>query len=174
MFKIINKLVLFFKEPTREFNVREVARLLKISPATASKELKTLAKKKILKERKERNLILYKADLESSSYQDLKIYYTIRKIKESGLLDTLNQYYLKPTVILYGSAVYGLDTETSDIDLLVLSEKTSYLSDIKKFERKFGRNIQLMVVKHINELKNENLINNVLNGITLQGKIKWI
>ncbi len=164
---------LFFNEPNREFNVREFSRLLKIAPATASKELKQMAKTKLLKERKERNLILYKADLESSEYKDLKVYYNIRKIKESGLLEALNQYYLKPTIILYGSSSYGLDTETSDIDLLVLSEKHTLMANLKKFENKLNRNVQLMVVESLNEIKNENLINNIINGITIQGKIKW-
>ena len=51
MFKELNILRIFFDEPTRGFNVRETARLLKISPATASTYLKALAKKDILTER---------------------------------------------------------------------------------------------------------------------------
>ncbi|MBN1156157.1 hypothetical protein JXA85_00940, partial [Candidatus Woesearchaeota archaeon] len=54
MFNNLNIIRRFFEEPTREFNVREIARLMDISPATASKNLKELAKEKILKERKER------------------------------------------------------------------------------------------------------------------------
>ncbi len=45
MFNKLKMIKLFFEEPAREFNVREVARLLKISPATASNELRTLVKK---------------------------------------------------------------------------------------------------------------------------------
>ena len=56
MFKELNTLELFFESPIREFNVREMARLLKISPATASSELKKMAAKGILVKRKERIL----------------------------------------------------------------------------------------------------------------------
>ncbi len=174
MFKKLNILKLFLEEPNREFNVREVARILKISPATASKELKALVRKGVINERKERLLKLYKANLESDLYRDIKIFYNIRKLKESGLIKELNRFYLKPTIVLFGSCAFGLDTETSDFDLLVISEKTEEFPDIEKFERKVKRKIQLFVVNDIRDLKNEHLINNIINGITIQGKIKWI
>ncbi len=173
MSKKLNILNIFFEEPTREFNVREVARILKIAPATASKELKKLAKEDILKERKLKIFNFYKANLESDKYRDLKIHYNIRKIKDSGLLDALNKFYLKPAIALFGSAASGLDTETSDFDLLIISENTKEFPEIKKFEKKLNRKLQIFTVKHIKDIKNEHLINNVINGITLQGQIKW-
>ena len=173
MFEIFEILRIFFEEPSREFNVREASRILKISPATASKELKELAKENFLKERKERVFILYKANLESNEYRELKVYYNVKKLKESGLIDALNIFYLKPTIVLFGSAARGLDTETSDFDLLIISEKTDSL-DTKRFEEKINRKLQLMVVGDVKELKNEYLINNVLNGIVVQGNVKWI
>jgi predicted nucleotidyltransferase len=174
MFKKLNILKLFFEEPAREFNVREVARLLKISPATASKVLKQLVKDGLLKERKERLLNLYKANLEKDLYKDLKIFYNLRKIRDSGLLKELNRFYLKPTIVLFGSCASGMDTETSDFDLLIISEKTKEFPHVSRFEKKFKRRIQFFIVKDIKELKNKHLINNVLNGITIQGRIKWI
>ncbi len=174
MFKKLNIMKLFFEEPNRDFNVREAARLLKIAPATASKELKSLAGLGLLKERKERILNLYKANLENDFYQDLKIYYNIRKVKGAGLIDALNKFYLRPTIVMFGSCTSGLDTETSDFDLLIISEKTKEFPDIHKFDNKLNRKLQLFVVKDIRDLKNEHLINNILNGITIQGKIKWI
>ncbi|HHE36381.1 MAG TPA: hypothetical protein ENL16_01035 [Candidatus Woesearchaeota archaeon] len=174
MFRELNMLRLFFEEPSREFNVREVARLLKISPATASKKLKGLVKEGVLKERKERILNLYKANLEDELYRDLKIFYNMRKLKESGLVDALNKFYLKPTIVMFGSCAYGIDTETSDFDLLIISEKTKEFPEVKKFEKKLNRKLQLFVVKKIKDLRSKHLINNILNSITIQGKIKWI
>jgi len=173
MFKELNMLKVFFESPTKEFNVREIARMLKIAPATASKELKSFAKKGILKERKERMLNLYHADLDSDLYRDIKIFWNIRKLKESGLIDSLNQFYLKPAIILFGSASQGIDAETSDIDIVIISEKTANFPHIKEFEKKMGRNIQLFAVRDIKDLKNKHLISNVLNGIVLQGELKW-
>lgn len=174
MFKELNTLGVFFESPSREYHVREVARILKITPATASKELKRLAKIGILKERRLKIFKFYKANLENDLYRDLKRFYVIRKIKESSLVEELNRFYLKPTIVLFGSASHGLDTENSDIDLLVLSEKTKELPDLTKFEENINRKIQIFPVRHIRDLKNKHLINNVLNGIVLQGEIKWI
>jgi len=174
MFKELNTLRLFFEEPSREFNVREVARILRLSPATVSKELKIFAKKEILKERRERIFKLYRTNLENDFYRDLKIFYNMRKIKDSRLIEALNSFYLKPAIVLFGSASMGEDIETSDFDFLIVSEKTKDFPDLKKFERKMERRLQLLVVKDIKDLRNKHLINNVLNGISLQGKIKWI
>ncbi|MBS3071883.1 nucleotidyltransferase domain-containing protein [Candidatus Pacearchaeota archaeon] len=174
MFKELNIIRIFFEEPNREFNVREVARILKIAPATASSQLKELARERLLKEKKERNLIIYKANLDDERYKDLKVYYNIRKIKDSGLIEELNKFYVKPTIILFGSASFGLDTEDSDIDLVILSEKTKELSKKEEYEKVIKRRLQLFVIKNIKELKNDHLINNVLNGIVIQGELKWI
>lgn len=168
-----NKILkLFFEEPTKEINVREVARLLEISPPTASKKLKKFAKDDLLIERKEKGFNLYKADLDSDGYRDLKVYYNIRKVKECGLFDSLNKFYLKPTIVLFGSAAHGLDIENSDFDILIISEKKKQFPEIKKYEKKINRKLQIFVVKKINELKNEYLINNALSGMVLQGRIK--
>ncbi len=174
MFKELNIMKLFFEEPTREFNVREVARLIRISPATASKELRFLSKRDLLLERKDRLSNLYRANLDNGFYRDVKIFYNLRKIKESGLIESLNNFYLKPTIVVFGSAVSGIDTETSDFDMLVISENTKEFPEAKKFEKKLNRKVQLFVVSNVRDLKNGHLINNVLNGITLQGKIKWM
>ncbi len=164
---------LFFESPTREYNVREVARCIKISPTTASSELKSLAKYGILKKKEEHHLILYRGNLESESYLDEKLFYNIRKLKESGLIEELNQFYLKPTIVLFGSASRGMDVENSDFDIVVISEKTSELPKRKEFEKKLNRQLQIFAVKDVKDLKNKHLINNVLNGIVLQGEVKW-
>ena len=173
MSKELNMLRPFFGDPLREFNVREVARLLKINPTTASNKLKGLKEKGLLKHRKERNLDLYRADMESSAYKDLKIYYTIRKMRESGLIDALNEFYVKPTIIIFGSASKGLDTATSDIDVVIVSEKRSEFPSEKEFSRKVGRQLQFFTVRHLRELKNGHLINSVLNGIVVEGELEW-
>lgn len=174
MFKELNIISLFLIYPNREFNVREAARILKIAPATASKELSKLAKKSVLTERKERGFNFYKADLDSDLYRDIKVFYNIRQIKDSGLLEAINKFYIKPTFILFGSASQGLDTETSDFDIVIISEKTADFPDVKKFENKIGRKLQFFVIKRLKDLQNGHLINNVLNGIVIQGEIKWI
>lgn len=173
MFKELNILRIFFEEPSREFNVREVARILKIAPATASKDLKHFSSKGILAKRKERILDLYKANLDSELYKDIKIYYNIRKLKDSGFIEYLNEFYLKPAIVLFGSSALGTDTETSDFDILVVSEKSKDIKNLEKYEQKIKKEVQIFAVKDIKDLKNPHLINSAINGIKLQGNIKW-
>lgn len=173
MFKEINILKLFFEEPDREFNVREAARILKITPATVSKNLKEFSKLLILKHRKERMLDLYKTNIESNSYKDLKLYYTIRKLRESGLVESLNEFYLKPAIILYGSCSKGMDTQTSDIDIVVIGENIKEFPKKEYYVKKLKKEIHIFAVKNLKELRNEHLISNVLNGILLQGEFAW-
>lgn len=163
----------FLEQPEREFNVREFARLKNISPATASKQLKAFHKNKILSERKDRGFNFYKADLESSYYRDLKRFYNILKIKESGLIEEIDKFYLKPTIILFGSSATGLDADNSDLDLVIISEKNKEFIHKLKFEKKLKKALQIFVVNDLRDLKNKNLINSVLNGIVIQGEIKW-
>ena len=174
MFKELNILKLFFESPTKEFNVREVARTLKINPATASTYLKKFEKAGILKYKKQRIQDLYRADLDSDRYRDLKVYYLIRKLKESGLIESLNKFYIKPAIVLFGSCAYGIDTETSDIDLVIISEKIADFPEQRRFEKKLDREIQIFAVKDIKDLRNKHLINNVMSGIVIQGEIRWI
>ncbi|MCD6547731.1 MAG: nucleotidyltransferase domain-containing protein [Nanoarchaeota archaeon] len=173
MLENINIAKIFLTYPTREFNVREIARMSKVSPPTASKILNKLKRKGFLKVRKERIMKLYSANLESNLYRDTKVYFNIRTLRESGLISFLNTFYLKPTIVLFGSAARGMDTETSDFDLLIISERKE-VAEIKKFEKKIKRSIQLFVVDKISSIKNKHLINNIVNGITIQGEIKWI
>ncbi|MEA3378370.1 MAG: nucleotidyltransferase domain-containing protein, partial [Nanoarchaeota archaeon] len=148
MFKELNIMKIFLEEPTREFNVREVARILKISPATASKKLKNLMEKELLKERKERLYNLYKADIENEYYKDVKIFYNVRKIKNYGLVNSLNKFYLMPNIILFGSCAWGMDTKDSDMDLLIISEKKKEFPYLKKFEKRLNRRLHLFIVQN--------------------------
>ena len=173
MFKELNILKVFFERPTQEFNIREIARILHKAPATISTALKRFADADILMQRPDRRHLFYRSNLESDAYRDLKRYFTIRRLRESGLLEAINRYYLKPTVVLFGSAATGLDTETSDIDLCVISERTDALPEHERYVKKFGRELQIFAVRNIKDLRNPHLVNNVLNGIVLQGGVQW-
>jgi predicted nucleotidyltransferase len=174
MFKEINTLKLFFENPTKQFNVREVGRILNITPATASKNLKYFNKNNILKYTKDKIFDLYQADIDNVEYRDLKTYYSIAKIRNSGLINEINKFYIKPTIILFGSVASGYDTENSDIDIVIISENIKEFPQKKEFENKMGKELQLFIVNDLKDLKNSYLINNVLSGIVLQGEIKWI
>ena len=173
MFKNSGILKIFFEKPATDFNVREIARRLKISASTASIQLKNLAEKSILKQKKDRICIFYRANLESSLYRDMKIFYTIRRLKDSGLINYLNKFYSPSSIILFGSASHGLDAELSDIDLLLLSDKPEEFPGKKHFERKLNRHLHIFSVKSMESLMNEHLIKNAAKGIRIEAEQKW-
>lgn len=172
MFKEMNTLKPFFNDPQREFGVREAAKLLKISPATASKELKFLEKDGFLQHRKERLYDFYRANLESHRYRDLKIYYNISRIRESGLIEALNKFYFNPKIILFGSTSRGFDTKDSDIDIVVI-DKYDKPFPSADFAKKLGKELHVLTIKNFKGLRNPHLADGVLNGIILQGEIEW-
>ncbi len=174
MFEELNTLRPFFEEPSKERNVREVARLLHIAPATASTKLKRLSKQGVLKEIQQRIYTFYKANLDNELYRDLKVWYLTRKIKDSRLIEELNKTYFKPPIILFGSAAYGLDTETSDIDVCIISEKSEKFSHLDIYEKKLNRRIQIVLFPSIKKISNKHLLNNIVNGHIIQGEIQWI
>ena len=164
---------IFFHEPRRELSVREAAKILKVAPATASKDLAELESQGLLKVRDERLAKLYSANVESDSYRDLKRYYTIRKLKDAKLLESINSFYRNPTIILFGSAAAGTDNESSDIDLIIISDRDDAFSERAEFEKKIGRRIQLFAIHSMSELAKQHLITQVSSGIVLQGALQW-
>jgi len=170
MDRIIN---IFIENPHKEYHIRELSRILKISPTTTSKYLNKLNKEKILISKKERGHILFKADTESKAYKDLKLYSNIRKIRQSGLIDFLTSELNQPeSIILFGSFRKSTNTPSSDIDLFI---STPIKKEIKteKFEKILKHNIQLFIYSKdefkLLKKKNKELINNMINGVSLDG-----
>ena len=168
MLNIINNLKPFFEDCYRRINVREYARIMKISPPTASKMLLDYNKKGVLLMEKDRNYIYYYANKESNLFIDFsRIYW---RFKISDFLDYLNKNLLSPTVILFGSLAKAEAKSDSDMDLCVIAYKKEL--KIQEFEKKLKRKIQIFFFKSIKDMDNKELANNIINGYVLNGKIK--
>ena len=163
----------FIKEPNKEFHVRELARIAKKSPTTISKRLNSLEKEKLLISKKKLNHLLFIANTENAKFKEFKIFYNIRKLRESGLIEYLNASFNYPSaILLFGSFRKGEDIPNSDIDLMIITPIKKEI-DCSKFERFLGRKIQLFLKskEDIERMKNKNkeLLNNIINGIVVEG-----
>ncbi len=163
----------FIKEPEKEFHVRQLSKILKKSPTTISKYLKELEKKRILKSERKLNHLLFKADTENKRFKQAKLDYNLRLLHDSGLIDYLIKQYNYPNaIILFGSFAKAENTSKSDVDVLIISPVKKQIS-LKKFEKKIGFDIQVFIhsKKEIDKIKvkNKELLNNWINGITLYG-----
>lgn len=168
MLNIINNLRPFFEDCYRRINVREYSRLMKVSPPTASKILFEMNKGELLKIEKERNYIFYYANKENKDFIDLSRIYWRKKL--NNFINYLYKNLTEPVIILFGSLSKGEVKGDSDIDIIILSSKKEI--NLKKFEKNLKRNIQIFWFNSINDINDQGLKNNIINGYVLSGRLK--
>ncbi len=168
MLNIINNLKPFFEDCYRRINVREYAKIIKISPPTASKILKNYEKEKLLKKEKDKGYLLFFANKESKKFVDLSKIYWEKKLNK--MMMEIDKKLVNPTIILFGSLSKAETKKDSDIDLAIFGEKKEI--SFKKFERNLKREFQIFWFKSTKEVKDKNLLNNIINGYVLKGRLE--
>lgn len=168
MLKIINRLFPFFKDNYERIHVRKYSRITGVSPPTASKILKKLNKEGILNREEERNIIYYYANKDSKVFIDLLRIYWRLEFKKKGLIKYLEEELINPLVILFGSFSKAEINKDSDIDLAIFTSSNKKLN-FETFEKKLGRNFQVFTFNSRSDVKNKELLNNLLNGYIISG-----
>ena len=161
----------FFINPTARLRVRQIERELKLPLPSVIRYCKELADENILTVQTISNVVFYTGDRTSASFLLEKRLFNIRSLYVSGLIDFLKFELSNPTIVLFGSYSRGEDTENSDIDLFIESPKNVSLN-LAKFENILKRKIQPFYYGSLYEIKNTNLANNIINGITLNGFVE--
>ena len=162
MLNIINDLQPFFEDCYRRINVREYARIIGISPPTASKLLRNYNKEGMLRKEQDRQFIYYFADKENSTFIDLsRIYW---KLVLSETIREINHTFVSPLIILFGSLSKAEAKSDSDIDIAIFASSKKQIN--LKFKK---RDVQVFVFKSKEEVNNKELLNNILNGYILSG-----
>ena len=103
----------------------------------------------------------------NDKFRNLKRIHNIKKINNSGLVDSLKERFPLTTIVLFGSYSRGEDTEKSDIDVAIFGKEKGV--ELEIFEKRLGRRINTEFVdfKKISpELKES-----IINGIILEGDI---
>ena len=159
---------LFFEEPFRNFQIREISRMTKIAVTSVKKYLEELLKEDlIIKDKK----TLYPSYIASQNrlFKIYKQQVIIFKLYSSNLIDYLEDNLHPKCIILFGSARKGEYNKNSDIDIFVQSEEKNV--SLEKFEKILKHKINLFFKENINKLSKE-LFNNIINGIKLSGYLK--
>jgi len=102
----------FYTQPEQWIHLRALARKTKASPNSLKPYLKQLVKQKIIEKRKKEKRIQYRPKLESAEYLWHKRVHNLKKIYESGIIKTLEEYYSPKAIILFGSYSRGEDIST--------------------------------------------------------------
>lgn len=168
MLNIINNLEPFFEDCYRRINVREYAKLMKMSPPTASKVLDLYYSESLLSKEKFRNYIMFYANKDSSHFIDLSRLYWSIKLKE--IMDIMEKSLAAPTIVLFGSLSKAEAKADSDIDIAVFAHKKDFKTEL--YEKKLKRKIEIFWFTSLKDIKNRELANNIINGYVLKGHLQ--
>lgn len=172
MFKNVDVMAPFFAEPGREFHQRQLAKILKTSPATIKSKISPFVKEGVLKETNIRNALVYSPALDNLRFKRQLCEFNIKMLRKSGLVTYLENEFTFPAIVLFGSWAKGENRKGSDIDIFVIAEDKKKL-DLSRFEKKLGGEIQIFLhsKREVDKMKinSPELLNNVINGIKLSG-----
>ncbi len=141
--------------------------MTKLGLPTVKKHVIYLNKKNILKKEKEGQYHHYEADMENERFKIIKTAHTLINIRKA--IDEIVDRIRPNTIVLFGSAAKGEDTEKSDIDIFIQAQKKSFEFD--RIEKRLNRKINLIFEPEIKKI-NKEFLNNLANGITLYGSLK--
>jgi len=103
-------------------------------------------------------------------FRALKRSYNLFSLYRSELVNELTEIYNKPeAIVLFGSYSKGEDTEESDIDIAVITERQKDVN-LAVFERRLYRKIKVLEIQRPRIEKE--FWNTLINGIVLYGYLE--
>lgn len=129
----------------KEYHLREIARLINISPKYVGKELEKLLKVNLVNRYEKGNMSIYSINKKNIILNELKQLFI-----KTDYLGELIQKELKDKVkyaFIYGSFAKGEEVESSDIDLFVVGDfkEDELISIIQKLEKTTTREINYIL-----------------------------
>ncbi len=156
----------FFKEPDREFHLRELARLTGLSAPGVKKILRKLEKEGLVVIGKGKVAQSIRAS-KTPRFVFLKRLYNLNALWNSGLIVLLTNAYEEPeAIVVFGSYAKGEDASRSDIDIAVVTRKHMKVSTVK-VENVLGRPLHIIEVD-LSRAEPE-FLNALANGVVLSG-----
>lgn len=146
--------------------MRQISRILKVSPPSVSKAITELARENLAKIKKDLTYEM-QANLSNQEFRNMKRVYNLKMVYSSGLFNYLAEKFSLNTIILFGSYSKGEDNEKSDIDIAIDSKEK--LLELEEYEKKLNRKINIEFFDY-KKIKKE-LKDSIINGIVLLGYI---
>ena len=160
------------------FNLRGVARLLKVSPTAVSNAIQGLEKDGLIKVEKSKTMNLTSIEFNRDNQRAIELKRTenLKLIYESGLAEFLEDKFTGCAIILFGSYSRGEDVWTnekeghkSDIDIAIVGTRGKEIG-LTNFDKLLERTISINFYKSWGEI-HKHLKNNILNGVILSGGV---
>ena len=169
-----NKIVeILFKYPEKEFSLSDLAKEAGVAKANIGNILNEFQEAGLITIEKLSKIWRIKSNQTNWLFIRSKIVYNLGFVYKSGLVEFLIEHFKNPrAILLFGSFRKGEDLTNSDIDIAIESEevkeyKITRLKELSEFEKIIGRKIQIHIFNR--ESIDDNLFNNVANGILLWG-----
>jgi predicted nucleotidyltransferase len=156
----------FFDKPTTSHQIRELSRSTKIGLPSVINHTNFLIKEGFLTKKQFGVYPALFANTDSEKYRLHKQQNMVMRMVDSGLLNLIVNKTLPSSIILFGSAARGEDTEASDLDLFVQAKEQHI--DLARFEKQLNRKINILFEPDFRKLSKE-LGTNIINGIKLHG-----
>ena len=153
-------------------NQRAISKKINVSATAVMKALPEMQKQNLIliKKDKESKRLSIEINGENNLLIQLKRAENLKLVCCSGLSEFLENNFLGATIILFGSYSRGEDTIKSDIDIAIIGRKEKKIS-LEKFENELQREIRINFYESFKRIE-ENLKNNLLNGIILSGSVQ--
>lgn len=165
-----NVATVFFDNPNKAFELIEISRKINLAHTSVKKHLLTLIDLKIITKGTvnfgNKANPCYSANKKDHLFIHYKKIYNLDCLKNSALIEYIENKCQPNSIILFGSFQKGEDTFDSDIDLFVESNEDNL--NLEKYEEKLNRKIQIHFKNKFKKYPNE-LKNNLINGIVLSG-----
>ena len=115
----------FFDKPYEQIHLRELSRKTNVSIYSTKQIIDNLVNQNMLIEKRQGNQRYVKPNMENQFFKQLKIAFSIKKVLDSQILQHLEEKIPAiSSIILYGSTAQGVDDEKSDIDLLIIGQRS--------------------------------------------------
>ena len=152
-------LKLFYREPEKEYYLRELARIFEKEPSYLQNALNFLVAEGIIKDERKGNLRFFKLNQEYPLYEEIKKIISKTVGIEAKLKELINKFAGVKYAFIYGSVARGNEHNESDIDLLLIGaiDQDLLIKRISELEIELSREINFQifseeeVTKKINE-----------------------
>ena len=174
VFKVAREI---FNKPSKVFHIRMLEKLTKLSTTSITSAVNELKYYEIVTIEKTPITSNIKANIESEEYKYYKMVFNLYQLIKSKFIFVLKFTYRPELVVIFGSYAKGEDFEGSDVDILIISSKTTKVSGIGKeqeeLEKEIERNINLHIISSLDKSSPE-FKNSIANGIILHGYAKVV
>ncbi len=143
---LVQILKLLFLNQTRDYYLRELADQAGISSSTALRELDKIRPLNLVIKSGRGHITYYKINIDSVIFEDLKRIFLKFELTDEIISKEFEKLNIKYALI-YGSFARGTETETSDMDLLIIGDvdRNSILHSVSELESKIGREINFVL-----------------------------